>query len=669
MPMCHAHKRYLLILICPLFSLWSTDDQIRAPRVPVNDPPAVNVLDTPVLRDLDVPRDLYVQGTLYVGGDFIASGTIPGGGGGGGGGGDGTGSPLIVNATAGNDSYIIFEENGVERGRIGAETGSDNFFMSVDGGTTNAFSMGSDASAVAAHDFTVATDLFVTQSVRATTLLINNGGGTSSVANPALTRGIGITGYLGNTACLALDTAGTTLYTSFIGRYDVTNPQNLVLLNSSAYSALGLAYHDGVLIATDGSGNLRTINATTLVERDSLNIPGGLLYSIAVIESGLTVYALVVDINNNALYAVDITDPDAIALVQTLSIPNSPQAVAAHDASTAFVVTINDDLLHAIDVSALPGAMSEISAASSLTSPAAVAIQGTNVYIASSSGAGFQSFDVSNPAAMVPLATVGSVACCGAGSIAIMGTAAYVTDLGITQDLFVYEISNPAAPTLVAQVPALADPCPVVAANDYIFVAAATNLHLYTDVLQTPDVGLSVIGTATVQGDLFVGRDNLILFVSSSDNRVGINTGSPAAPYALDVAGTCNATDFSVSSDMRLKEHIQPIQNASEKLSKIRGVTFDWNSTQCAMGRSTGKREIGVIAQEVEAQFPELITYWQQPNATTVYRAVDYDRLNAVILEVVNEHTRALDVDIRHLALVCDLVATYTNDGRQGEGS
>ena len=45
------------------------------------------------------------------------------------------------------------------------------------------------------------------------------------------------------------------------------------------------------------------------------------------------------------------------------------------------------------------------------------------------------------------------------------------------------------------------------------------------------------------------------------------------------------------------------------------------------------RREIGVIAQEVEAQFPELVTVWGEES----YRAVDYGRLAGVLIEAIKE--------------------------------
>ena len=139
---------------------------------------------------------------------------------------------------------------------------------------------------------------------------------------------------------------------------------------------------------------------------------------------------------------------------------------------------------------------------------------------------------------------------------------------------------------------------------DYVYLDEDTDDHLYV---------YAANGTALMGG------------------YVGVNTTAPA--YPLDVAGNCHASSFPTSSDARLKTNVQQLTGVLDKVEKLRGVSFDWNSTYEAMGRSTGHREIGVIAQEVEAQFPELVTTWGDQN----YRAVDYGRLTAVLIEAVKE--------------------------------
>src|SRR5262249_49027981 len=65
----------------------------------------------------------------------------------------------------------------------------------------------------------------------------------------------------------------------------------------------------------------------------------------------------------------------------------------------------------------------------------------------------------------------------------------------------------------------------------------------------------------------------------------------------------------------------------------IHGISFEWNDIYASLGRSTGRREIGVIAQEIEAVFPELVMTWGEEH----YKAVDYGRLTGVLVEAVKE--------------------------------
>ena len=82
------------------------------------------------------------------------------------------------------------------------------------------------------------------------------------------------------------------------------------------------------------------------------------------------------------------------------------------------------------------------------------------------------------------------------------------------------------------------------------------------------------------------------------------------------------------SSDEKLKENIKELESPLEKLSRIRGVTFDWNDNQDTYEGS----DIGVIAQEVQRQFPELTT-----TRSDGYMAVKYEKLTAVLIAAVNE--------------------------------
>lgn len=82
------------------------------------------------------------------------------------------------------------------------------------------------------------------------------------------------------------------------------------------------------------------------------------------------------------------------------------------------------------------------------------------------------------------------------------------------------------------------------------------------------------------------------------------------------------------SSDSRLKENVKVIPDALSKVSQLSGVTFDWNDQQTLYSGN----DVGVIAQEVEAVLPQIVTTRENG-----YKAVKYERLVALLIESVKE--------------------------------
>jgi hypothetical protein len=95
------------------------------------------------------------------------------------------------------------------------------------------------------------------------------------------------------------------------------------------------------------------------------------------------------------------------------------------------------------------------------------------------------------------------------------------------------------------------------------------------------------------------------------------------------VIATCSGAD---DSDARFKTNLMPLTNVLEKLAGVRGVSFEWNETYQSLRAASRGREIGVIAQEVEAVFPELVT-----ERDDGYKRVAYEKLTAVLIEAVKE--------------------------------
>jgi hypothetical protein len=87
-----------------------------------------------------------------------------------------------------------------------------------------------------------------------------------------------------------------------------------------------------------------------------------------------------------------------------------------------------------------------------------------------------------------------------------------------------------------------------------------------------------------------------------NDGSVGIGTTTPARTLWVngDAGGT---TNWYNDSDARLKEDIEEIDNALEKINRLQGVYFRWKDTET---HPEGRR-VGMIAQDVEEVVPEVV--------------------------------------------------------------
>ena len=90
------------------------------------------------------------------------------------------------------------------------------------------------------------------------------------------------------------------------------------------------------------------------------------------------------------------------------------------------------------------------------------------------------------------------------------------------------------------------------------------------------------------------------------------------------------------SSDKRLKENISPLSDSLEKISKIRGVEFDWKKNE-EIHPNEG-HDVGVIAQEIEEVLPEVVT-----TRDSGYKAVKYEKIVPLLIEAIKELKAEID--------------------------
>ena len=88
-------------------------------------------------------------------------------------------------------------------------------------------------------------------------------------------------------------------------------------------------------------------------------------------------------------------------------------------------------------------------------------------------------------------------------------------------------------------------------------------------------------------------------FVNLKATYVGIGGSyNPTSGYALDVNGNARATSFSSTSDYRIKENIE-ILNETHNIDSLRPVTY--------FNKKTKKQDFGLIAHELQEHFPCLV--------------------------------------------------------------
>jgi hypothetical protein len=124
--------------------------------------------------------------------------------------------------------------------------------------------------------------------------------------------------------------------------------------------------------------------------------------------------------------------------------------------------------------------------------------------------------------------------------------------------------------------------------------------------------------TATRQGD----ADTLMFR--------GINGGTSVGSGGLTSAGDIIA----FASDERLKTNIEPIENAVDKVLKLRGFTYNFNEIGEELGFDASLRHAGVSAQEVQEVLPEAVC---PAPASDEYLTVKYEKLVPLLIEAIKE--------------------------------
>ena len=132
------------------------------------------------------------------------------------------------------------------------------------------------------------------------------------------------------------------------------------------------------------------------------------------------------------------------------------------------------------------------------------------------------------------------------------------------------------------------------------------------------------------------GIDRSYLFVNNIDTVLDNATGTGGVIVINGTGGvilTNNATSWTSYSDERLKNINSNIENALDKLLTLRTINYSWKSDK------NNKENLGLIAQDVEKVFPQIIDKNKLYNKidNTEYLGIRYTELIPVLIKAIQE--------------------------------
>lgn len=143
---------------------------------------------------------------------------------------------------------------------------------------------------------------------------------------------------------------------------------------------------------------------------------------------------------------------------------------------------------------------------------------------------------------------------------------------------------------------------------------------VYASILSASD-SLYVAGDSAAT--IINGNSNMIYGDTTFDGSVSINSGILIGVNSLQ------------DSDYRFKDNIKTITGAVDKVKQLRGVEYTL--------KSNGKDSVGVIAQEVEEVYPQLVHTSDERLGVTDAKAVNYSSLIGVLIEAVKEQQSQIE--------------------------
>lgn len=162
-------------------------------------------------------------------------------------------------------------------------------------------------------------------------------------------------------------------------------------------------------------------------------------------------------------------------------------------------------------------------------------------------------------------------------------------------------------------------------------------------------LGIATGKDATGDGNVFLGSN--AGFSETGSNKLYIDNSNTTSPLIygefntnyLQVNGNfdvgtsgdgtvARANAWNTFSDRRWKTNFKKIENSLDKLNQINGYYYNWKD------KKDQSLQVGVIAQEIEAVLPEIVS-----TDKNGYKSVDYSKISALLIQVAKEQQTMIE--------------------------
>ncbi|MCO6360500.1 tail fiber domain-containing protein [Roseivirga pacifica] len=131
--------------------------------------------------------------------------------------------------------------------------------------------------------------------------------------------------------------------------------------------------------------------------------------------------------------------------------------------------------------------------------------------------------------------------------------------------------------------------------------------------------------------------------VVNVNGKLGIGLLNPGGiTNELEVNGHATVISLTETSDKRFKQNIEVITNPIDAIKLINGVRYDWRIDEFPNRRFKTGKNIGFIAQEVQAVFPELVS-----ESSDGYLSVSYSGMTPILVEAVKDQQETIESQVQ----------------------